>query len=173
MPAGTGSQDDPRVNDWVKRNASTDYTSLKWCRPVIGKPGRAYSATDRDKLLKDGFLSWEKETGVGRERRRQKHKLTLLQNIFRQSWMFFSRDDKDSDADAVIAWEERATLWCKQIDRVYLSEFLDMLWRLETCLATSSFVIIGSSSADEREHIHIRYDGTRRSLANFWMAGHD
>ena len=97
------------------------HMSIRWYRPVKRILQHPYSTVERRELMTSGTLPFSWTEAVPDEHSKPhgvKHQLRPEINILRRDW------DMSTDAEAAnsvgnfAAWEERATIWSKQKDKL-------------------------------------------------------
>ena len=142
-----GRYEDPESDTWNTRCLKKDYASIRWYRPVIPALRRFTSAKDREVLLDldSATLRWTEPVLVPRSKqtavkRGVRHEASLSTNILRRSWDLKTKVSENDDLVSLkspVAWEERATIWNKQMDGCLFGMYMFTDWLRQRLIYSS------------------------------------
>ena len=121
-----GAYQDREADTWNTRGMKKNYASIRWYRPVMPALRRSLTAEGRAKLLDldDPKFTWTEPVLIRRSdqettRHGVKHEARLTMNILRRDWDLKTKVSDEEETTLLkspVAWEERATVWSKEIN---------------------------------------------------------
>ena len=120
-----GTYNDKEPDTWVTRDMKKSHTSIRWYRPVKRTLQQPYSTIERKEFLTSGTLPFSWTEAVLDEHGKPhgvQHQSRPETNILRRDWDMSTDPDAAISVGSFAAWEERATIWSKQIDRLRVGE---------------------------------------------------